>query len=88
MALAIPAHTQSAFEQQNAAMFSQIDAVHGLSAAQLATVKAIFARSGFAGQGNPAIARHPMSLEECRSRAPGGGAGYADPRFERICGAK
>ncbi len=86
--LAAPVQAQSAFEQQNAAMFRQVDAVHGLTAAQLAAVKAIFARSGFAGQGNPAVARHPMSLEECRARAPGGGEGYANRAFERICGAK
>ncbi len=84
----LPGFAQSAFEQQNAALFQQLETEHSLTPAQLAEVKAIFARSGFVGQGNPAIARHAMSVEQCQSRAPDGGRGYADPQFERICGAK
>ncbi|MCP5088634.1 MAG: formylglycine-generating enzyme family protein [Rhodobacteraceae bacterium] len=83
-----PGHGQSAFEQQNAQMFQQLKQVHNLSAAQLRKIKAIFAKSGFAGQGNPSLARHPMSEKECRARAPNGGAGYGNRSFERICGAK
>lgn len=87
LGMALPVSAQSAFDQQNAVLFEQLQRVHGLSNAQMAAIKEIFARSGYIGQGNPAVARHPMSVEECRARAPGGGAGYANPQFERICGA-
>jgi len=79
---------QSAFEQQNELMFRQLEQVHKLTPAQMAEFRKIFARSGFVGQGNPAISRHPLSSEQCRARAPGGGAGYANRQFERICGGK
>ncbi len=82
---AFPAGAQTLAEN-NEALFRQLAAAHRLSEAQLAWIREIFARSGFMGQGNPAITRHPMSPQECAARAPGGGAGYADRRFERICG--
>lgn len=87
-ALALPGLAQSAFEEQNARLFDELQREHRLSSARLDALKAIFLRSGFIGQGNPAVARHPMSVAECRARAPGGGAGYANRQFERICGAK
>ena len=83
-----PGFAQSAFKQQNALLFQQLQKEHNLSPAQMDRLKVIFARSGFIGQGNPAVARHPMSVEECRARAPRGGAGYSNPVFERICGGK
>ncbi|NNF71595.1 MAG: hypothetical protein HKN02_05310 [Rhodobacteraceae bacterium] len=79
---------QSAFEQQNAILFEQLAREHDLTASQMTAIRSIFARSGFVGQGNPAVARHPMSTAECRARAPDGGTGYANRQFERICGAK
>lgn len=85
---AMPGFGQSALDQQNALLFQQLEQVHKLTPAQLAAVKEIFARSGIIGQGNPAVTRHPMSVEECKARAPNGGRGYANPQFERICGAK
>ncbi len=86
--IALPAAGQTAFQQQNEVLFRQLQQVHDLSRAQMQRIREIFARSGFIGQGNPAVARHPMTPEQCRARAPGGGAGYADRQFERICGAK
>jgi len=83
--LALPAGAQT-LAQNNEVLFEQLQSVHRLSEAQLARIREIFARSGFMGQGNPAITRHPMSPQECAARAPGGGTGYADRRFERICG--
>lgn len=76
---------QSAFEQANEALFRQLREVHGLSEAQMQRIRAIFARSGYLGQGNPAISQHPMSPEECRARVDV--AAYADPAAERVCGA-
>jgi formylglycine-generating enzyme required for sulfatase activity len=79
---------QTALQQQNADLLLQLQQEHGLTSAQTAKIAAIFASSGIIGQGNPAVTRHPMSVEECRARAPGGGAAYSNPEFERICGAK
>ena len=86
--LAVPGFTQSVFDQQNARLFQQLEREHGLSSAQMKRIKEIFARSGYVGQGNPAVARHAMTVEECRGRAPNRGAGYSTREFERICGAK
>ena len=88
LALGGAANAQSPLEQQNERLFQELQAVHGLSPAEMERTRAIFARSGFVGQGNPAVARHPMTVEACRARAPGGGAGYANADFERICGAR
>ena len=86
--LAAPALAQSLAEA-NAQMFREMQQVRGVSDAQLARIKSIFARSGFTGQGNPAITRHPMSPAECNARNGGNAiAAYSNRRFERICGAK
>jgi formylglycine-generating enzyme required for sulfatase activity len=73
---------------RNELLFEQLQQTHGLDAEQLAAVRRIFARSGFLGQGNPAVARHPVTEAECRERVDDAGASYADPAFERICGGK
>lgn len=85
LVLALPAGAQTLAEN-NEVLFRQLQSVHRLDESQMARIREIFARSGFMGQGNPAITRHPLSPQECAARAPGGGAGYADRRFERICG--
>ena len=82
--LTVPAHGQSAFEQQNALLFQQLKREHRLTTAQLSEIKAIFARSGFVGQGNPSVARYAMTVEQCRARAPRDGKGYANRQFDRI----
>ena len=84
--LTAPAAAQSSLQQANAVLFQQLKQVHKLSAAQMARVQEIFARSGFMGQGNPRITRHPMTPEQCRARIPSGG--YANARNARICGDK
>lgn len=86
--LAVPATAQTTRAQANEILFRQLQAVHRLSPAQMKRLREIFARSPVIGQGNPAISRHPLTPDECRARAPGGGKGYANPRWERICGAK
>lgn len=88
LTLPVAGFGQSAFEQQNALLFEQLTREHDLTTSQVNAIRSIFARSGFVGQGNPAVARHPMSMAECRARAPGGGTDYANRQFERICGAK
>lgn len=75
-------------KEQNEAMFQALQRVHGLSDEQMAQVRAIFRRSGYAGQGNPAIAQHPESPQQCRARLEMRGVNYDNPDFQRICGAK
>ncbi|MDF1855905.1 SUMF1/EgtB/PvdO family nonheme iron enzyme [Pseudooceanicola sp.] len=79
---------ETALQRNNDVLFQQLRQVHRLSDRQMERVKAIFARSGYIGQGNPAITTHPLTPEQCRSHIPGGPAGYSNPRFERICGGK
>lgn len=88
LALAIPPAQAETLAEANAALFQQLERVQRLSAAQIERIRAIFARSGHMGQGNPAVTRHPMTPAECAARIPGGIESYANPRFERICGAK
>jgi hypothetical protein len=74
--------------ERNAELFAQLRDVHGLDAKQLSDVESIFARSGFIGQGNPAIARHPETPQQCTAKLRQQGIDYADANFERICGGK
>lgn len=83
-----PARAQTSLQEANEVLLRQIESVHRLSRAQMTRLRQIFAGSRVIGQGNPAITRHPMTVAECKARAPRGGAGYANPRWERICGAK
>jgi len=76
------------FAEQNEALFRQLQAVHGLSDEQMAAVRAIFARSGYVGQGNPAITKHPLTVEECRDKIAPTGIAEGNPAFEKICGGK
>lgn len=85
--LATAGHAQT-LQQNNETMFAQIAQVHRLSGAQLVRIKEIFARSGWIGQGNPAVTRYPLTPEQCAARVPGGPSAYSNPRFERICGNK
>lgn len=82
--LAPPAGAETALQRQNAELFDSLQKVHRLGAAQMQRLREIFAASGYVGQGNPAITRHPLTPGQCEARAPG----YADRRFERICGGK
>jgi hypothetical protein len=73
--------------QQNEALLQELKQAHGLDDAQMERIRAIFRRSGYVGQGNPAISRHPMTPEQCR-RAREAAPQHADEAvFESICGA-
>lgn len=72
------------FAQQNELLFEQLQDVHKLSAAQMKEIRAIFTRSGFVGQGNPAIAKHPATPGQCEKKS----INYALRDSEKICGAK
>ncbi|MFH1570281.1 MAG: SUMF1/EgtB/PvdO family nonheme iron enzyme [Gemmatimonadota bacterium] len=71
---------------RNAALFEQLRQVHQLSDAELDSLKAIFARSGYVGQGNPAITRHPVSVAQCQARLDSLGLTYDNPTFAGVCG--
>ena len=82
------AHGQNTLAEQNQRLFLELQQVHGLSDAQMSKIRSIFAGSRVTGQGNPAITRHPMTPEQCRTRVQESGATYGNPTLERICGAK
>jgi hypothetical protein len=83
VAQVVPTRTEA-----NEALFSELQQVHGLTAEQMAKVRAIFAGSPVIGQGNPAITRHPMTREQCSSNLQSQHVVYTNPRFEQICGHK
>ena len=47
--------------ERNETLCGQIKEVHHLTDAQTARIRAVFKKSGFIGQGNPAITEHPMT---------------------------
>jgi hypothetical protein len=86
--LAGTASGASELDERNEALLRQMQEVHGLTEQQMANLRAIFARSGVIGQGNPAITEHPATPEQCRARLEQQAVDYGNPRFERICGAE
>jgi hypothetical protein len=75
-----------ALAERNETLCSQIKDAHHLTDAQTARIRAVFVKSGFLGQGNPAVTEHPMTPEQCREKIRGLGIDYANPTFETICG--
>ena len=47
--------------EDNEILFEQLRRVHHLTEKQMDSIRAIFRESGYVGQGNPAIARHPLA---------------------------
>jgi hypothetical protein len=77
-----------ALREQNELLFQQLQRVHGLSDAQMTAIRKIFAKSGYIGQGNPAVTRHPVTPEEAQAKLKRLGIDYTNPKFEKLCGAK
>ena len=75
-------------QQQNEVLLRQLQHVHGLSGDQINAIRKIFAKSGYIGQGNPAITQHPVTPGACQAKLNSMGVQYENPRFERICKAK
>ena len=73
-------------QQQNESLLHQLQQEHGMSDAQMQKIRAIFARSGFIGQGNPAISKHPLTPAQCRAVRNSLPAPADTKAFERICG--
>jgi hypothetical protein len=82
------AAAQTTLAERNTELLHQIEEVHHLTPAQMEKIRAIFAGSRIIGQGNPAITQHPATPEQCEAKLHQQGVVYANPRFERICGAK
>jgi len=75
-------------KEQNELLVQDIKRVHELTEKQAAEVRTIFSRSRFIGQGNPAVTRHPLSTKQCLGSLNKSSIEYANPEFERVCGAK
>ena len=73
---------------QNEALFEQLQAVHNLTAEQMARVRAVFTGSGYIGQGNPAVTEHPVTTKQCEEKLVQENIQYGSPTFEKICGAR
>jgi hypothetical protein len=50
-------------KERNDVLLVQIQRIHGLSEKQIDSIRTIFRESGYIGQGNPAITKHPLTPE-------------------------
>jgi formylglycine-generating enzyme required for sulfatase activity len=85
---ATAALAQTPLQEQNEQLFEKIMTVFGLTDAQMAKIRGIFAHSGYMGQGNPAITVHPVTSAQCLAKVDQRLIGYENPSFEKICGSK
>lgn len=79
---------QSTLAERNEILFHKLEQERGLSDEQVRRIREIFARSGFIGQGNPAISQHPVTEAQCATMASQQGIQFENPRFGKICGAR
>ncbi|MEM7720882.1 MAG: hypothetical protein AAF376_00775 [Pseudomonadota bacterium] len=92
VALSCGAVQAQSLADNNEAMFRQMQDIRGVSNAEIARVREIFAGSpnGWMGQGNPSVTRHPLTPEEAAARIGGSVSevqnSYRNRQFERICG--
>ena len=87
LAVPVPGLRALSLEQQNAQLMHELRQAHGLNDAQMQRLRDIFRRSGVLGQGNPAIAVHPRSREQCRAARSTAGLADLDPVAQAVCGA-
>jgi len=59
--LSQPAAVAQSLKENNEVLFEQLQRVHGLSEGQMGSIQTLFRQSGYMGQGNPAVAKHPMT---------------------------
>ncbi len=89
LAISLPSSAVGqSLKEQNEVLFEQLQRVHGLSDDQMIAIRKIFSTSGYIGQGNPAIARHPVTPQGCQEKLDLRGIHYENHEFEMICGAK
>lgn len=75
-------------QQQNEKLFEQMQRDGGFSDSEMKAIRKIFSQSGYIGQGNPAVTKHPVTPEACQAKLKQMGVAYENPRFEKICKAK
>lgn len=80
--------SNAVLREQNEILFRQLKDVRGLSDEQVNAVRKIFEASGYMGQGNPALTRHPVSSEDCQEKLKRQSVHYENARFEKICKGK
>ena len=59
--LSQPSAAAQSVKERNEVLFEQLQRVHGLSEGQMDSIRTLFRESGYMGQGNPAVAKHPMT---------------------------
>lgn len=59
--LSQPAAMAQSLKERNEVLFEQLKRVHDLSEEQMDSIRTLFRASGVMGQGNPGIAKHPMT---------------------------
>jgi hypothetical protein len=59
--LSQPTAIAQSLKERNEVLFEQLRRVHGLSEGQMDSIRTLFRESGYMGQGNPAVAKHPMT---------------------------
>jgi formylglycine-generating enzyme required for sulfatase activity len=74
------------FREQNTALFQKLTEVHHISAEETKAIQAIFAKTGYIGQGNPAITQHPMTPAQCQEKLKSKNVSYENAEHEKICG--
>ena len=74
--------------EQNEPLLRRLQSVHHVPDAQMTEVRRIFTKSGYIGQGNPAVTRHPATTEQCEAKLKGLNVSYENPAFEKICQGK
>lgn len=83
----VPAGAADSLVERNEILFQQLQQVHHLSSTQIASIRKIFHDSGYIGQGNPSVSRHPLTPAECREKERQAGIDKENVTFEQICGA-
>jgi hypothetical protein len=86
LAVGVVAENPPTLKEANERLLLQLQEVHGLTDAQVDSLRVIFHRSGYIGQGNPAITEHPASEQECREKLDDMELSYENPLYLEICG--
>ncbi len=77
---------ERSLEAATEALLENLQQVHALTDTQMESLRVIFRRSDYIGQGNPAVTQHPVSEEECRRKVEDLGVEFENPLFLEICG--
>jgi hypothetical protein len=88
LVLSLPTAAADSLAERNEILFKRIQQVHHLSERQIEAIRALFHKSGYIGQGNPAVAEHPLTPGTCRGNLDRLAVSYENGSFEKICGAK